>query len=60
MKKLFEQYAMLGTMMAAGAANPECLKPTPKPTVHKCSECPDFNHKCPCKNGELKPCSKYR
>lgn len=28
--------------------------------VTKCSECPEFRHRCPTRNGEMKPCSKYK
>lgn len=54
----------LAMMTAAMSSTPSLYggfqRSQSKPIVTKCSQCPEFGRKCPIRNGELKPCSKYR
>lgn len=56
--------ALLAAMTMAMAGTPSLyggLQRAPRrQKVSKCSECPEFGRKCLTRNGEMKPCSKYR
>lgn len=52
-------------MIAAALSNEASLygdfrQATSRRKITKYSECPEFGRKCPTRNGEMKPCSKYK
>ena len=52
--------AMALGMMSSSPSLYGGLQRASRPEVTKCAECPKFRRGCPCSNGEMKPCSKYR